>query len=63
MKADRRFQGEAEAQGRAAVVDFFCDLGSGNTPHGVEHKLGNVRTETLRAFSAADMKTILGKVA
>jgi uncharacterized protein with GYD domain len=26
-------------------------------------KLGNVRTETLRAFSAADMKTILGKVA
>src|SRR5213592_5171144 len=26
-------------------------------------KLGNVRTQTLRAFSAADMKTILGKVA
>jgi uncharacterized protein with GYD domain len=25
-------------------------------------KLGNVRTETLRAFSAAEMKTILGKV-
>jgi uncharacterized protein with GYD domain len=25
-------------------------------------KLGNVRTQTLRAFSAADMKGILGKV-
>jgi uncharacterized protein with GYD domain len=25
-------------------------------------KLGNVRTQTLRAFSAAEMKTILGKV-
>jgi uncharacterized protein with GYD domain len=25
-------------------------------------KLGNVRTETLRAFSAAEVKTILGKV-
>ena len=25
-------------------------------------KLGNVRTQTLRAFSAADMKDILGKV-
>ena len=25
-------------------------------------KLGNVRTQTLRAFSAADMKNILGKV-
>jgi uncharacterized protein with GYD domain len=25
-------------------------------------KLGNVRTQTLRAFSAADMKSILGKV-
>ena len=25
-------------------------------------KAGNVRTQTLRAFSAADMKTILGKV-
>lgn len=26
-------------------------------------KLGNVRTQTLRAFSAADIKTILDKVA
>jgi uncharacterized protein with GYD domain len=26
-------------------------------------KLGNVRTQTLRAFSAAEMKGILGKVA
>ena len=26
-------------------------------------KAGSVRTQTLRAFSAADMKTILGKVA
>jgi len=26
-------------------------------------KLGNVRTETLPAFSAADMKTIIGKLA
>jgi uncharacterized protein with GYD domain len=26
-------------------------------------KAGNVRTQTLRAFSAADMKSILGKVA
>ena len=26
-------------------------------------KLGNVRTQTLRCFSAADMKGILGKVA
>jgi len=25
-------------------------------------KLGNIRTQTLRAFSAADMKNILGKV-
>ena len=25
-------------------------------------KLGNVRTQTLRAFSAADMKNILGKM-
>ena len=25
-------------------------------------KLGNVRTQTLRAFSAADMKNVLGKV-
>ena len=25
-------------------------------------KLGNVRTQTLRAFSAAEMKNILGKV-
>jgi len=25
-------------------------------------KLGNVRTQTLRAFSAADMKAVLGKV-
>ncbi len=25
--------------------------------------LGNIRTQTLRAFSAADMKTILGKMA
>jgi uncharacterized protein with GYD domain len=25
-------------------------------------KLGNVRTQTLRAFSAADMQKILGKV-
>ena len=25
--------------------------------------LGNVRTETLRAFSAADMQTIIGKMA
>jgi uncharacterized protein with GYD domain len=25
--------------------------------------LGNIRTETLRAFSAADMQTILGKMA
>jgi uncharacterized protein with GYD domain len=25
-------------------------------------KLGNVHTQTLRAFSAADMKNILGKV-
>jgi uncharacterized protein with GYD domain len=25
--------------------------------------LGNVRTETLPAFSAADMKTIIGKLA
>src|SRR6266496_501490 len=25
-------------------------------------KLGNVRTQTLRAFAAADMKNILGKV-
>jgi uncharacterized protein with GYD domain len=26
-------------------------------------KLGNVRTQTLRAFTPADVKTILGKVA
>jgi uncharacterized protein with GYD domain len=25
-------------------------------------KLGNVRTQTLRAFSAADMNSVLGKV-
>jgi uncharacterized protein with GYD domain len=41
-----------DAPNEEAMTAFGLSLG----------KLGNVRTQTLRAFSAADMKSILGKV-
>ena len=41
-----------EAPDEAAAMSLGLSLGA----------LGNVRTETLRAFSAADMKNIVGKM-
>ena len=44
-----------------AIVDAPDDVSA--TALGLSvAKLGNVRTQTLRAFSAAEMKNILGKV-
>jgi uncharacterized protein with GYD domain len=61
----------------ATVTELFCTLGQYDIVAIVEApddvtmtalglstgKLGNVRTQTLRAFTGADMKNILAKVA
>jgi len=41
-----------EAPDEVSITAFGLSIG----------KLGNVRTQTLRAFSAADMSSVLGKV-
>jgi len=69
------FKNSAKKAG-ATVKDVFWTLGQYDVVAIVEApddvsmtaaglglgKLGNVRTQTLRAFSAADMKNILGKM-
>jgi uncharacterized protein with GYD domain len=42
----------AEAQDDEAIMAFAASMGA----------LGNIRTQTMRAFSAAEMNQILGKV-
>ena len=58
-----QYHGVGEWLNGNAAQTIVNDDGDGTTALGLSiGKLGNVRTETLRAFTGAEQKSILGKV-